>query len=597
MRNRLLSFILTCVIICTSFTAYAAGDAGSIADGIAAYNMKKGGVSSIQSWINGPLTSSAGTTAEWYILALSQSGSYNFSSYQSALKKYIKNNETYSATTRLKYALVLASIGSTDSYISTAINNSIGEQGIMSWVYGLHMLNNGYTCKSHTKESVKKKILSMQINGGGWAVTGSNADVDVTAMTVQALAPYYHSDSSVKSAINKAISLLSDKQRKDGDYSSFGVENAESTAQVIIALSSLGINCEKDSRFIKNGNSPIDGLEKYMLSDGSFCHKIGGGSNETATIQAYLSLVSYTRMTKGKGSIYILDHAKVKEVKPAKKTNSKKTVKKANSQTVTPAPTKEKKSSNTSVTKKKKTKKETKAKKKEKTSKKKATKSKKKKNSKKSVEKVEEEKESVTATPTPIEVKASSSYKPIACIIIILLSLLACLILFILKKRNIKNYIFVAIICAIAILILFFTNFSSTEGYYNGHVVKDNPVGTVTLAIRCDTVAGKTNSKYIPDNGIILDTTEFDIEEGDSVYDILIEAAKRYKIHLENKGSESVPYISGINYLYEFDFGELSGWMYYVNGTSPDAGSNEYKLQDGDKVEWLYTCNIGKDIK
>ena len=56
-------------------------------------------------------------------------------------------------------------------------------------------------------------------------------------------------------------------------------------------------------------------------------------------------------------------------------------------------------------------------------------------------------------------------------------------------------------------------------------------------------------------------------------------------------------YISGINYLYEFDFGDLSGWVYHVNGVSPSVGCGEYKLSDGDRIEWLYTCNLGNDLK
>ena len=56
-------------------------------------------------------------------------------------------------------------------------------------------------------------------------------------------------------------------------------------------------------------------------------------------------------------------------------------------------------------------------------------------------------------------------------------------------------------------------------------------------------------------------------------------------------------YIAGINYLYEFDFGELSGWTYRVNGEVPSVGCDKYELKDGDKVEWIYTCELGKDIR
>ncbi|MBQ5417450.1 MAG: DUF4430 domain-containing protein [Oscillospiraceae bacterium] len=99
---------------------------------------------------------------------------------------------------------------------------------------------------------------------------------------------------------------------------------------------------------------------------------------------------------------------------------------------------------------------------------------------------------------------------------------------------------------------------------------------------------------------MILPPTQFDIDSDDTVYDILVEAARKYGIHAENTGSSGnahgMVYISGINYLYEFDFGDLSGWMYRVNGTAPSVGCGEYRLSDGDIIEWLYTTDIGNDL-
>lgn len=112
---------------------------------------------------------------------------------------------------------------------------------------------------------------------------------------------------------------------------------------------------------------------------------------------------------------------------------------------------------------------------------------------------------------------------------------------------------------------------------------------------------GQIESSHIPQDGIILDTTEFDITDNQTVYDLLTDAAKACNIQVENSGvngqNSSMAYIRGINYIYEFDFGELSGWMYKVNGQTPSVGCGEYVLSPGDKVEWLYTCNLGKDIE
>ena len=90
---------------------------------------------------------------------------------------------------------------------------------------------------------------------------------------------------------------------------------------------------------------------------------------------------------------------------------------------------------------------------------------------------------------------------------------------------------------------------------------------------------------------------EFDIEEDDTVYDILIEATRRNEIHMENSGTGGMVYIAGINYIYEFDYGDLSGWMYFVNGEEASVGCDSYKLSDGDKIQWLYTRNLGDDLR
>ncbi|MGM9626294.1 MAG: DUF4430 domain-containing protein [Eubacteriales bacterium] len=51
-----------------------------------------------------------------------------------------------------------------------------------------------------------------------------------------------------------------------------------------------------------------------------------------------------------------------------------------------------------------------------------------------------------------------------------------------------------------------------------------------------------------------------------------------------------------MQYLYEFDFGDLSGWIYKVNGETPSVGCGDYVLSDGDEIAWLYTCDLGNDL-
>ena len=303
MRNKLvaalLSVFLILIVVISAGSALAqngnkTGEAESVFNGIIDYKLKKTGSSSVQNLINGSLVKDPQSSA-WYVISLAQSSKYDFSKYQTALVQSLSKETVASATSRQKFALTLISTGSSDGYITSVLEDSIGKQGIMSYVFGLHLLNNKYTSTKYTAAQVVKKILSMQKNDGGFAVTGNYGDADVTAMTLQALAPYYSTDSSVKAAVNKALSFLSSIQLDGGDFSSYGSPNPESTAQVMMALSALKIDAKTDSRFIKNGKTLFDGINKYRLSDGSFSHKAGASSNETATVQVLMAMTSYKR--------------------------------------------------------------------------------------------------------------------------------------------------------------------------------------------------------------------------------------------------------------------------------------------------------------
>ncbi|MBR3786428.1 MAG: DUF4430 domain-containing protein [Firmicutes bacterium] len=127
----------------------------------------------------------------------------------------------------------------------------------------------------------------------------------------------------------------------------------------------------------------------------------------------------------------------------------------------------------------------------------------------------------------------------------------------------------------------------------------------VSLYIRCDTLAADLSKlrdpsleSYVPADGVILALNEVNVTKGESVYDVLDRVCRDKGIHLEavytpNYGAD---YIEGINYLYEFDAGEQSGWMYTVNGVFPNYGCSDYILEDGDSIVWAYTCDMGKDL-
>jgi len=127
---------------------------------------------------------------------------------------------------------------------------------------------------------------------------------------------------------------------------------------------------------------------------------------------------------------------------------------------------------------------------------------------------------------------------------------------------------------------------------------------TCTLSVSCATILsnmdalGAEKQTLVPEDGWILKPTSVTFYEGESVFNVLSRTLKQQGIHLEfvNTPGYNSAYIEGIGNLYEFDVGELSGWLYRVNGWVPNYGCSRYQLQNGDVIEWLFTCDMGYDL-
>ena len=127
---------------------------------------------------------------------------------------------------------------------------------------------------------------------------------------------------------------------------------------------------------------------------------------------------------------------------------------------------------------------------------------------------------------------------------------------------------------------------------------------TCTFSIECSTILNNLSMlepdklEMVPSGGVILKKTTVTFYEGESVFDVLQRVCKEKGIHMEFSWTPiyNSAYIEGIHNLYEFDCGELSGWMYRVNGWYPNYGCSRYQLKDGDVVEWRYTCDLGNDV-
>ena len=185
----------------------------------------------------------------------------------------------------------------------------VKKQGVNGTIWALIALDsNQYEIPTGTttRDKLIAEILDKRTANGGWATSGSVADADMTAMAIQALAPYY-SRANVKTAVDNALTLLSKTQNNETGayYNSYNELSVESTAQVIAALTSLGTNPTKDNRFITNsGLTLLDGLMHFYNGSGEFKHTVNGQANAMATEQSYYALVSYYRHLNGKTPLY-----------------------------------------------------------------------------------------------------------------------------------------------------------------------------------------------------------------------------------------------------------------------------------------------------
>lgn len=203
----------------------------------------------------------------------------------------------------------------------------LGAQGINGLTWGLLMLDSrGYAVPAgaaDTRETILTRILSAQSAERGFSLSGEGVSADLTAMTLQALAPYQNSthtftvtdkatgttvERTVSEAIELALGALSACQMENGGFGDDG-ESSESASQVIIALCALGIDPATDARFVKRGGSVLDALLRFARPDGGFAHTLekgADGSNAMAGEQALGALTAYMRYKDGLHSLYDL---------------------------------------------------------------------------------------------------------------------------------------------------------------------------------------------------------------------------------------------------------------------------------------------------
>ena len=268
-----------------------------------------------------------GFGGEWPVFIAARAGvikDAEAGTYYNNLTDAVKENgsalldEKY-ATTNARVVLALSSIkkdatdvGGFNLLEPLANLDFIKKQGVNAAAYALLAFDsNNYQIPETaegtqtTRDKLIDYILGSATKDGGYSYGGDSADPDMTGVVIAALAPYYDSNDKVKTAIDKAIDTLSAMQNDDGSYSSWGAANSDSTAWVITALSTMGIDAHKDPRFKKNGRTVLDALADYYVENEGFTYM--SGDNATSPYSnndvAY-ALIAYNRMTAGDKTLY-----------------------------------------------------------------------------------------------------------------------------------------------------------------------------------------------------------------------------------------------------------------------------------------------------
>ena len=260
------------------------------------------------------------TGGEWMTIGLTRSGRTVPAGYYDNVVEYVKamadaNERLHRAkvTDNARVILALTAIGKDVTNVGghnllKGLDNMayVQKQGINGPIWTLIALDshNYPTMGDVTREKLIQVILDAQLSDGGWNLSGESADTDMTAMAIQALAPYYKTNETVKAAVDKALEALSALQRSDGGFGSWGTVNSESCAQVIVALTALGIDPATDSRFVKNGSTVLGALAGFYVDGGGFKHTADGERNGMATEQGYYALAAYFRFLNGQTSLY-----------------------------------------------------------------------------------------------------------------------------------------------------------------------------------------------------------------------------------------------------------------------------------------------------
>ena len=273
----------------------------------------------------------AGTSAcDWVAIALALSGSReNYEAYLSELQQYVEDCyakmgklDRIKSTTYHRIALTVMALGSNSRSFGakpdgTAIDliaegtyafegESIGAQGLNGWIYALLTLDASKAQvpkdAKFTREDMIQAIVSAQEPDGGFGLAEGSSNIDITAMALQALAPYADDHAQV---IESGLHYLSNAMNEECLYTFYGDESAESSAQVVLALCALGIDPDEDARFTKGEHTLLSGLARFRREDGTYGHTLSDEQGDyLATAQTLLALLALQKLRDEEGWVF-----------------------------------------------------------------------------------------------------------------------------------------------------------------------------------------------------------------------------------------------------------------------------------------------------
>ena len=344
----LLCFVLAAVLAAAGFAAPFSAETDLISAVEAAYKGAKAHKTDGEKLLSDPtfLANAGNTGTDWTALALSRFAGADgalidedYEIYADRLEELLDARLSEGLTASTKYAdlyrmlLTLGALGRVRSSDIKAVTAEapvkLTRLNVMTLSYAL-ILGGDFGGTLPAREWVKM-LLTRRHADGGWTLTAAapSSDPDVTAAALTALARFRDDETvyeingttlTAAAAIDAGLQRLSQMQQADGGFVSYGMKNCESVSQVIVALTSLGIDPTADARFVKNGRTPVDALMSFRLADGTFAHAFeadpenpaaeAGAYNAMATDQATLALTALWRFLKGEPALY--DYAPVR---------------------------------------------------------------------------------------------------------------------------------------------------------------------------------------------------------------------------------------------------------------------------------------------